>query len=108
MRVHVALAVSDLTASVAEYSALLQSEPLLVIPGQYALFRTDVLNLSLRSVEGAAGVVRHLGFERDDAPRFAEYRDRDGVVWETFSKEQQAEEIRSTWPSSDYVPSADR
>jgi hypothetical protein len=105
MKVHLAVAVADIEKSVAEYTRLLGSLPVHVVPGEYALWRTEVLNFSIRRVEGEVGRVRHVGFERDDAMSFQEYRDLNGLVWETFSKEEQAREILATWPDEPYVPS---
>ena len=104
MKVHLAIAVNDLEMSVAEYTRLLGSRPDLVIPGQYALWRTSILNMSLRCTGQDAGTVRHIGFERDDATTFEEYRDVNGLTWETFNKYHQADEIRSVWGDVDYQP----
>lgn len=104
MKVHLAVAVLDVAASVAEYSAMLGREPDLVIAPDYALWRTETLNLSIRKTGEAPGVVRHVGFERDDATAFEAYTDQNGLLWETFSKHHQAEEIRSAWKDVDYVP----
>jgi ribosomal-protein-alanine N-acetyltransferase len=98
--VHIALAVEHLPAAVADHEQRLGAAPLLVIPGQYALFRTDVLNLSLRVVPPGDSPVRHLGFEVDRADCFTEERDASGVVWETFTFEQQLAEIEAAWPGS--------
>ncbi len=102
MKVHISVAVKDLAESVAEYTKLLSAEPVLVIPSEYALWRTPVLNFSIRQTDQAVGSVRHIGFERDDAQKFVEHRDVNGLVWETFTAEQQAEEIRAHWPSAVY------
>lgn len=104
MKVHLAIAVADVTASVDEYTKMLGAGPDLVIPGQYALWRTEVLNLSVRSSEEGPGTIRHVGFERDDARTFETYRDLNGVTWETFNPDHQADEIRSVWPDVAYQP----
>jgi catechol 2,3-dioxygenase-like lactoylglutathione lyase family enzyme len=104
VRVHLAIAVDDVERSVEEYTRLLGHAPELVIASEYALFRTAVLNLSIRRTGYGAGTVRHVGFERDDAQRYAQYKDLNGLIWETFSKEHQAEEIRALWPDVDYQP----
>jgi hypothetical protein len=104
MKVHLAVAVKDLETSVAEYTRVLGSAPDLVIRGQYALWRTPILNLSIRCTGERAGTVRHVGFERDDATTFEEYRDVNGLTWETFNKHHQADEIRSLWRDVDYQP----
>lgn len=99
-RVHIALAVGDLAAAISDHEKRLGSGPLLVIPGHYALFRTEALNLSLRVVPGGDSPVRHLGFEVDEAEHFTEERDASGVVWECFTFEQQLAEIEAAWPGS--------
>lgn len=104
MKVHLAVAVTDLEISVAEYTRLIGAAPDLVIPGQFALWRTPILNMSLRCTGQAAGTVRHVGFERDDATRFEEYRDVNGLTWETFNKHHQADEIRAVWGDVAYEP----
>lgn len=49
MRVlHLALAVSNIEQSVADYSARLGVLPVVVVPGEYALWRAEALNLSIR------------------------------------------------------------
>jgi hypothetical protein len=97
-RIHVAIAVSDIDLSIQEYTQLTGTEPELVVPGEYALFRTESMNLSLRRTGDAPGTVRHLGFERDDASHFSVYRDRHGLVWENFNREHQRDEIAAAWP----------
>ncbi len=104
MKTHLAIAVTDVAASVTEYTTLLGKAPELVIDGEYALWRTGGLNLSIRKTGDKAGVVRHVGFERDDAPAFTTYTDRNGLVWETFNKSHQAEEIRAAWGDVGYDP----
>ncbi len=98
MRVHIAVAVKDIAESVPEYTQLLGTEPEVVVENEYALWRTPVLNFSIRQTAQGSGTVRHVGFERDDAERFVEYRDINGLIWETFTPEQQAAEIRALWP----------
>jgi hypothetical protein len=104
MKTHLAIAVSDIAASVAEYTTMLAQEPDLVIESQYALWRTAGLNLSIRKTGQNAGTVRHVGFERDDAESFTEFTDGNGLVWETFNKFHQAEEIRAAWGDVHYEP----
>lgn len=100
MRVHVAIAVDDVEGSIDEYSELTGVEPELVIEGEYALWRTSVLNLAVRHVPGAAGAVRHLGFELEGPDSFRERIDRNGLVWETFSYVAQLDEIEAAWPGA--------
>ena len=49
-RFHIALAVSDLTASMRDYSARLGVEPTAVVAGKYAMWRTPQLNFSINQM----------------------------------------------------------
>jgi hypothetical protein len=100
MKVHIAIGVADVERSLDEYSRLAGSEPELVVAGEYALWRTEVLNLSIRRVTDGVGTVRHVGFERDDVASFSAITDQNGVVWETFCRQDQLKEIELAWPGS--------
>ncbi|WP_419811136.1 hypothetical protein [Bacterioplanoides sp.] len=77
----------------------------MVVSDQYALWRTDNLNLSIRqNVNVPAGELRHLGFEDPDAREFVTSTDVNGILWEQFSFEQQAQEIAETWPDAAMMP----
>lgn len=101
-RVHLAFGVDDLDAAIEDYRRRLGADPVLVVPGAYALWRTELLNLSVRVSDDTG--FRHLGIEDENAPRLSSETDVAGVTWERFSAEQQAEEIRSLWPSANYRP----
>lgn len=104
-RIHIALGVADIAASVADYTRRVGAEPVVVIAGEYALWRTDTLNLSIRRVAGeVAGTLRHLGWEDAACTAFTVETDTNGIAWEHFSAAQQAGEIRATWPDSGYDP----
>lgn len=104
-RFHLALGVADIAASVKDYTARLGVAPDVVIPGQYALWRTDQVNLSIRlASKNEAGILRHLGWEVPDAASFTADADTNGIVWEQFTAAQQANEIREAWPASSYEP----
>ena len=103
-KVHIALSVSDIANSVEDYSQRLGCKPCADIAGQHALWRTDILNYSIRQSE-PSGILRHLGFEDCDAPTFSEEQDCNGLTWEHFSAEQQAQEINEIWPSTEYTVS---
>jgi len=104
-KLHIALATRDLTATIDDYSARLGTPPCSVVPGEYALWRTDSLNLSVRHDPGCApGSLRHLGWEDSAAPAFSEETDVNGITWERFSATQQAEEINTLWPDANYHP----
>lgn len=106
-KLHLALAVADIEHTVADYTRRFCQDPDLVIPQTYALWRTDQLNVSVRQTRPEeAGKLRHLGWESSDAEEFTSDVDCNGIVWETFSAEDQAREIKETWPDVDYEPKA--
>lgn len=103
MRVlHLALAVSNIEQSVADYSARLGVLPVAVVPGEYALWRTATLNLSIRKTSEPPGTMRHLGWEDEEATEFSTETDCNGIVWEKFAASHQAEEINEIWPNANY------
>ena len=93
-RFHISIAVSDFAASVADYSERLGVAPCALKDGRYALWKTDLLNFSISCKPGeAAGRVRHIGFEDASETGFREEQDANGITWEYFTSEAQAEEI---------------
>ena len=92
-RFHIALAVADLETSIGDYSRRLGVSPTAVVPGKYALFRTDQLNFSINQMPERAGQLRHLGFEDDAARGFSSDRDVNGIEWELFSPAAQDAKI---------------
>ncbi|MCP9889333.1 hypothetical protein KBY96_15560 [Cyanobium sp. ATX 6A2] len=97
-RFHLALGVADLEASIADYSARLGMEPECVVAGEYALWRTEGLNLSIRVVKaGEAGQLRHLGWEEAEAAAMESSVDVNGILWERFSCAAQRQEIEALW-----------
>ena len=73
-----------------------------MVDGEYALFRTHELNVSIRRDRAVPpGQLRHLGWEDPDAKSFTSDRDSLGIVWERFSAEAQASEIEAAWPGTD-------
>ena len=104
-KLHIALSTHEIGPTVEDYSRRLGVPPCVHVPGQYALWRTACLNLSVRrDPEQPSGALRHLGWEDADAAEFSEDRDVNGIVWERFSAQQQAAEIREIWPEVDYRP----
>jgi hypothetical protein len=100
-RFHISIAVSDFAAALADYNRRLQAQPCVVADGRYALWRTDILNLSISCKPGqTAGVVRHVGFEDDNATGFSEDQDSAGLTWEYFSPKAQLQEIREKIPEA--------
>ena len=92
-RFHIALAVRDLGASIADYSVRLHQPPTVVVEGKYAMWRTDLLNFSINQNAERAGQLRHIGFEDDSAEGFANTKDVNGIEWELFSAQAQNERI---------------
>ncbi|OZI26214.1 hypothetical protein CAL26_02410 [Bordetella genomosp. 9] len=88
-RFHIALAVANLDASIADYSRRLGQPPSAVVPGQYAMWRTDILNFSINEKPGQAGQLRHVGFEDDTAEGYSSSTDVNGLEWEQFSAAEQ-------------------
>ena len=99
-RIHVALGVVDVSASIADYSRRLGCRPAAVVAGEYALWRTAQVNLSIRRTSGETGPLRHLGWEDPGAARFTQETDVNGIVWERFSAELQNQEIKDVWPGA--------
>lgn len=103
-KIHIAIGVLDIARSVEDYSQRLGSQPSVVIPNEYALWRTEILNFSIRRVSELPGTLRHLGWEDSAASNFTQDTDANGIVWERFNAEMQADEIKDAWPQSQYVP----
>ncbi len=97
-RFHIAFAVNDIAASVVEYNAKLGCEPEVLVRSEYALWRTETLNVSIRCTDEAPGF-RHVGWEDSEAPASTESVDGNGIVWEHFSANQQLAEIEALWPA---------
>ena len=98
--VHIAIGVEDFDASVEDYNRRLALLPVVLVRGAYALWRTEVLNLSIRKT-GSGGVIRHIGFEDDAASGFSSTVDVNGIEWELFSPESQMTEILTLWPDAE-------
>jgi hypothetical protein len=104
-KLHIAISTDRLAATVEDYTTRLGAAPALVVDGEYALWRTGTLNVSVRFDAGSAtGTLRHLGWEDPAAGGFTEETDVNGIVWEHFSAAQQADEINRLWPGADYQP----
>lgn len=99
---HIAISTDKIDATVADYSQRFGVAPCSFIPGEYALWRTESLNVSVRQDPSCtSGSLRHLGWEDPTAATFTQDTDVNGIVWERFSAEQQAEEIRDIWPEAE-------
>lgn len=96
-RFHIALAVADLEASLADYSVRLGQPPSAVVPGQYAMWRTDLLNFSINEKPEKTGQLRHVGFEDDAAQGYSSSVDVNGLMWELFPASEQDARIIDTY-----------
>jgi hypothetical protein len=90
-RIHIALAVDDLEATISDYTVRLASPPVAVVPGKYALWRTPEVNLSVNADAESAERLRHLGFEDDAALDMTSEHDVNGLMWERFNATWQDE-----------------
>jgi catechol 2,3-dioxygenase-like lactoylglutathione lyase family enzyme len=96
-RFHIALAVASLDTSIADYSERLGQPPAAVVPGLYAMWRTDLLNFSINETPERAGQLRHVGFEDDAVDGYTKSTDVNGLEWELFSAAEQDSRIVSTY-----------
>lgn len=102
---HIAISTDRIEESIRDYSARLGTEPCLVVAGEYALWRTESLNVSIRQDAACKpGELRHLGWEDSAAEGFTQEADVNGILWERFRAEDQAEEINHLWPEADSRP----
>lgn len=100
---HLAISTDKIADTVADYTQRLGVPPCVVVPGEYALWRTEQLNFSVRQdAAKPVGSLRHLGWEDSEALAFTQDTDVNGIVWERFAAEHQAEEIQSIWPKAYY------
>jgi catechol 2,3-dioxygenase-like lactoylglutathione lyase family enzyme len=107
-KLHLAIATNDIAKTVQDYSQKLGCEPVLIIPNEYALWRNDYLNISIRQDSSCKpGELRHMGWEDPQAKEFTTSTDVNGILWESFSAEHQAEEIEEAWPGTGYIASND-
>lgn len=96
-RFHIALAVKELEASIAEYTTILGQKPTVVVTDKYAMWRTDLLNFSINQMPERAGQLRHLGFEDSTAHGHTSRHDCNGIEWELFSPQAQDEKIHEVY-----------
>ena len=104
-KLHIAISTNQIEATVKDYSERLGEEPCSFIEGEYALWRTETLNVSIRQDSSCvAGSLRHLGWEDDSASEFSQETDVNGITWERFNAQNQADEINEIWPEANYKP----
>ena len=95
-RFHISITTDDIAKSVADYSQKLGQQPDSMLDNQYAFWRTDSLNFSIRhDTSLPVGSLRHLGWEDPTAETFSTQKDVNGIVWEHFSAALQLEEVKS-------------
>jgi hypothetical protein len=99
-RFHISLSVTDIRESIVDYSRRLGSAPEVIVADEYALWRTEALNFSIRRSPDQPGALRHLGWEDAAATGFSAQTDVNGVVWERFCLDAQANEIQRLWPGA--------
>ena len=105
-KIHLAIATNDIVATVKDYSQRLGCKPIVVVPNEYALWRSESFNISIRQDSSCKpGELRHLGWEDPNAQEFTTSTDVNGLLWESFTAKQQAVEIEETWPGTGYEPS---
>lgn len=104
-KIHIAISTDKIEETIEDYSRRLGVRPCSFIPGEYALWRTESLNVSVRQDPTCtSGSLRHLGWEDSTATEFSQDTDVNGVVWEQFSAQHQADEINAIWPEAQYQP----
>lgn len=104
-KLHIAISTDKIEETIADYSTRLGIDPCSSVPGEYALWRTESLNVSVRQDPNCnPGTLRHLGWEDPDAQAFTQETDVNGIVWERFSPQHQANEINELWPEAKYKP----
>ncbi|HDZ08260.1 hypothetical protein [Pseudohongiella sp.] len=104
-RLHLAISTNKIEETIKDYTSRLGMKPCSFVPNEYALWRTESLNVSIRQDSKCKpGELRHLGWEDSEAPAFSQDTDTNGIVWERFSAQQQADEINELWPEANYEP----
>jgi hypothetical protein len=104
-KLHIAISTDKIEETIKDYTVRLGVEPCSFVPDEYALWRTDSLNISVRQDSSCKnGELRHLGWEDSSASEFTEEKDVNGITWERFTAQQQADEINELWPAAKYQP----
>jgi hypothetical protein len=101
-KLHIALSTDKIEESIKDYTVRLGIAPCSYIPNEYALWRTKSLNVSIR--QDTTCKPRHLGWEDNLSTEFSEETDVNGITWERFNAQQQADEINELWPEAKYQP----
>lgn len=104
-KLHIAISTNKIEETIKDYTVRLGKEPCSIVMDEYALWRTETLNISVRQdLHCIPGTLRHLGWEDSSATEFTEETDVNGIVWERFNAKNQADEINELWPQANYKP----
>lgn len=104
-KLHIAISTNKIEETIKDYTVRLGEEPCSAVLGEYALWRTETLNVSIRQDPNCtSGTLRHLGWEDSSVNGFTKETDVNGIVWERFSAQNQANEINELWPQANYQP----
>ncbi|QMU61996.1 MAG: hypothetical protein GKR92_09940 [Gammaproteobacteria bacterium] len=102
-KLHISISTDKLDESIKDYSERLGQQPCSLVNNEYALWRTEALNVSIRrDKDSSPGLLRHLGWEDDSALEFSSEIDVNGIIWERFNAKHQADEINELWPQANY------
>ncbi|WP_324282106.1 hypothetical protein VKI21_15285 [Cyanobacterium aponinum UTEX 3222] len=97
-KIHIALSTHNLKESIEEYSKRLSASPIIIIENEYALWKTETVNFSVRQDKSVKqGSLRHLGWEDSEATIFSQEIDVNGIIWENFNEQNQLQEIENLW-----------
>lgn len=104
-KLHLAISTNNIEETINDYSLRFGMEPCAYVIGEYGLWRTETLNISIRQDASCApGSLRHLGWEDSSATEFSKEVNVNGIVWERFTAQHQADEINEIWPETNYHP----
>ncbi len=103
-KLHIAISTDKIDTTIKDYTVRLGIPPCSFVEGEYALWRTETLNLSVRQDASCKpGKLRHLGWEDPSATEFSQDIDVNGIVWERFNAQHQADEINQIWSEANYT-----
>ena len=104
-KLHIAISTDKVEETIEDYSIRLGIKPCSVVLGKYALWRTESTNFSIRYDPACVrGTLRHLGWEDESVSEFTQDTDVNGIMWEQFNAQLQADEINELWPEANYQP----
>ncbi len=103
-KIHIAISTDKIAETVKEYSERLGVDPCSYITNEYALWRTESVNMSVRQDASCKpGELRHLGWEDETVTEFSQDDDVNGITWERFNSQLQADEINESALSNNYL-----